>query len=93
MVTKLRNIGANVIVHGQNWNEADSLAQQALAAEQGAYYIPPYGERERRREGGRVCERLASGVLTDKSSTELTSTSTHTHSLCPALPCPAQTTR
>ncbi len=43
MVTKLRNIGANVIVYGKNWNEADSLAREALAKEQGAYYIPPYG--------------------------------------------------
>jgi L-serine/L-threonine ammonia-lyase len=43
MVTKLRDIGANVIVHGKNWNEADYLAQEALAKEEGAYYIPPYG--------------------------------------------------
>lgn len=44
MVTKLRNVGANVIVHGQNWNEADALAQEALAQEEDAFYIPPYGE-------------------------------------------------
>ena len=41
---KLRRVGANVIVHGKNWNEADTLAREALHREEGARYIPPYGE-------------------------------------------------
>lgn len=44
MVTKLRNTGANVIVHGKNWNEADLLAREALEKEAGAFYIPPYDD-------------------------------------------------
>ena len=30
--------------YGQNWYEADALAQEALAQEEDAFYIPPYGE-------------------------------------------------
>ena len=43
MVKKLAAVGANVIVHGENWNEADALAKDELKKSKGAFYIPPYG--------------------------------------------------
>jgi L-serine/L-threonine ammonia-lyase len=42
MVEKLKARGANVIVSGENWNAADKLAREALAADPSAHYIPPY---------------------------------------------------
>lgn len=41
MVGKLKNSGADVIVHGNNWNEADELAQQK-SQELNFGYIPPF---------------------------------------------------
>jgi L-serine/L-threonine ammonia-lyase len=42
MVGKLRGLGANVTVHGENWNAADELARKAVDEPNGAYYIPPF---------------------------------------------------
>ena len=33
-----------VFVQGQNWNEADVVARNAVLNEEGAYYIPPYDD-------------------------------------------------
>ena len=44
MVAKLRQKGANVFVHGANWNEADAKARSALAQEHGSIFIPPYDD-------------------------------------------------
>lgn len=41
MLEKIRAQGAEVMVHGANWNEADELARSMVAAEEGAEYIPP----------------------------------------------------
>ena len=46
MVEKLRARGANVIIHGENWNAADTLARKELndatAAGTSVHYIPPF---------------------------------------------------
>ena len=44
MIAKLKQRGANVYVHGANWNEADKLAKEALANNPQAAYIPPYDD-------------------------------------------------
>jgi L-serine/L-threonine ammonia-lyase len=44
MQEKLRARGANVVVGGANWNEADTEARRALAADAGARYIPPFDD-------------------------------------------------
>ncbi len=41
MIGKMRREGAEVIVHGENWNEADVLARK-LATAPGCFYIPPF---------------------------------------------------
>ena len=42
MLRKIRAQGAEVTVHGANWNEADELAKQLVAADGAAEYVPPY---------------------------------------------------
>ena len=42
MLDKIRAQGAEVTVHGANWNEADGLARELVAADPAAEYIPPY---------------------------------------------------
>lgn len=42
MLDKIRAQGADVTVHGANWNEADALAHKLVAADPSAEYIPPY---------------------------------------------------
>jgi L-serine/L-threonine ammonia-lyase len=44
MIEKLRSKGANVFLHGANWNEADKKAKEALAAHSNAIYIPPFDD-------------------------------------------------
>lgn len=42
MVEKIQRRGANVIVDGANWNEADTQARKALVEDPNAQYIPPF---------------------------------------------------
>ena len=42
MVEKIKAQGAEVQVHGANWNEADALARELVEAAPEAEYIPPY---------------------------------------------------
>ncbi len=42
MLDKIRAQGAEVEVHGDNWNAADALARQLVAEDASAAYIPPY---------------------------------------------------
>ena len=42
MLDKIAAQGAEVTVHGENWNAADELARELVAAEAAAEYIPPY---------------------------------------------------
>lgn len=42
VVRRLRDIGAEVTVHGKNWNEADTLARKMVKEDSNAEYISPY---------------------------------------------------
>lgn len=46
VVEKLRSLGAEVTIHGKNWNAADALARQwvddAKKSGGGAVYVSPY---------------------------------------------------
>ena len=42
MLDKIAAQGAEVQVHGENWNAADELARELVAADPAAEYIPPY---------------------------------------------------
>ena len=42
MLDKIRAQGADVQVHGENWNAADELARSLVDADPAAEYIPPY---------------------------------------------------
>lgn len=42
MLDKIRAQGADVQVHGENWNAADELARELVAADAACEYIPPY---------------------------------------------------
>ena len=44
MLTKIRGQGAEVTVHGANWNEADELARELVAADSAAEYVSPYDD-------------------------------------------------
>ena len=44
MLTKIRAQGAEVTVHGANWNEADELARELVAADSAAEYVSPYDD-------------------------------------------------
>lgn len=41
MLGKIKNEGAEVIIHGENWSEADKLARE-MSLQPGAFYIPPF---------------------------------------------------
>ena len=42
MLDKIASQGAEVQVHGENWNAADELARELVASDPAAEYIPPY---------------------------------------------------
>lgn len=42
VITKLKSLGALVTVHGKNWNAADELAREKVAADPSAQYVSPY---------------------------------------------------
>ena len=42
VIQKLESLGASVTVHGKNWNEADTLARELVAADDTAKYVSPY---------------------------------------------------
>lgn len=42
MLDKIRAQGAEVTVHGENWNAADELARQMVREDEAAAYISPY---------------------------------------------------
>ena len=42
MLDKIASQGAEVTVHGENWNAADELARELVGADSNAEYIPPY---------------------------------------------------
>ena len=42
MLDKITAQGAEVEVHGSNWNEADALARSVVNADPAAAYVPPY---------------------------------------------------
>ena len=44
MHAKLRLAGADVKIHGANWNEADTIAREALKEIPNAAYIPPFND-------------------------------------------------
>lgn len=44
MIEKLKSKGANVFLHGANWNEADKKAKEALVLDPHAIYIPPFDD-------------------------------------------------
>lgn len=67
MIAKLKKKGANVFVHGANWNEADKLARQAVAADPTAQYIPPYDDPRIWEGNSTIVDDLAkAGIVPDK---------------------------
>lgn len=42
VIAKLESLGADVTVHGENWNAADRLARELVAADSTAEYVSPY---------------------------------------------------
>lgn len=42
VITKLQTLGANVIVHGSIWNEADAYARAMIQRDPNVGYVPPY---------------------------------------------------
>ena len=42
VIEKLRGLGADVTVHGPNWNEADALARERAETDDLAEYVSPY---------------------------------------------------
>lgn len=42
MIDKIKDTGANVIVGGKNWNEADEQAKIELSSNNEALYVPPF---------------------------------------------------
>ena len=67
MVAKLKKKGANVVVHGANWNEADKLARQAVSEDPTAQYIPPYDDARIWEGNSTIIDELAkAGVVPDK---------------------------
>lgn len=44
MINIIKKTGAQVIVHGENWNEADSLARAEVEKNANARYIPPFDD-------------------------------------------------
>lgn len=44
VLDKLRRLGAEVTVHGENWNAADALARQWVSEDTDARYVSPYDD-------------------------------------------------
>lgn len=44
MINKIKKTGANVIVGGANWNEADSAARSSMTSNDKALYVPPFDD-------------------------------------------------
>ncbi len=44
MINKMRSVDANVVIAGNNWNEADAQARIVLAKNSNARYIPPFDD-------------------------------------------------
>eukprot|EP00980_Cylindrotheca_fusiformis_P004668 scaffold992_cov116-Cylindrotheca_fusiformis.AAC.3 len=44
VIDKLRSLGAEVTVHGVNWNEADKLARELVDADPGSKYVSPFDD-------------------------------------------------
>ncbi|KAL3931063.1 MAG: hypothetical protein SGBAC_011481 [Bacillariaceae sp.] len=44
VVAKLESLGADVTIHGKNWNEADTLARELVAKTPGTKYVSPYDD-------------------------------------------------
>jgi len=42
MITRIQNENAEVIVHGENWNEADARVQEMLKMNENAAYVHPF---------------------------------------------------
>ncbi len=42
MIDKIKSLGANVTVHGEDWNGADARVQAMLRENEGYAYIPPF---------------------------------------------------
>ena len=42
MVAKIKSKGADVVIHGENWNEADKEARKAVDNDPSALYCPPF---------------------------------------------------
>jgi L-serine/L-threonine ammonia-lyase len=42
VIAKLKFLGASVTVHGKNWNAADELAREKVAADPSTKYVSPY---------------------------------------------------
>ena len=42
VVNKLKSLGADVTIHGKNWNAADELARKRVAEDAEAEYVSPY---------------------------------------------------
>jgi L-serine/L-threonine ammonia-lyase len=42
VIAKLESLGAKVTIHGKNWNAADELAREKVAADPSAKYVSPY---------------------------------------------------
>lgn len=42
VIAKLRSLHADVTIHGENWNAADTLARQLVDQDPSAYYVSPY---------------------------------------------------
>jgi len=44
MIDRIRKHGAEVIVHGSIWNEADEKAREVVEHDEGVAYVPPYDD-------------------------------------------------
>lgn len=67
MISKLKKKGANVTLHGANWNEADALARKALQEDPEAIYIPPFDDWRIWDGNSTIVDELAAaGVVPDK---------------------------
>lgn len=42
VIARLRGLGADVTVHGENWNAADELARERVSKDEAAEYVSPY---------------------------------------------------
>jgi L-serine/L-threonine ammonia-lyase len=67
MIAKIKQKGANVFLHGANWNEADKLAREALAKDPSAFYIPPFDDPRIWDGNSTIVDEIArAGIVPDK---------------------------